>query len=110
MPGVLQTLHNYLGNVLLISLFVYQIAVALPREKTVDIFQLQALGFREEQVDDWHPQTVQHGKNNVSAPSDVADRTGCDLYNDLAKISSSVVLYKKGTNLRSCKSSWLPSR
>lgn len=42
-------------------------------KKLVNVFQLQALGLREEQEDERNPEGVQHSENDVCSPANVVD-------------------------------------
>lgn len=87
-------MRNILHSLLITSLF-QQVSVArLAREQAVDVFQLETLGLREEQEDDRYPERVEHGKDDVCAPSDVVDSRRCDLHNDLSHVSIQVPIVR----------------
>jgi hypothetical protein len=87
---LLDSLHTIkLLDALLITSLLQQIDSAdLTREEAVNIFQLKTLGLREKEVDDWHPQRVEHREDDVGAPSDVVNSGRCNLDNDLARSQS----------------------
>lgn len=56
------------------------------REELIDVFQLQTLGLREEEVDDWNPGRVENGKDDICAPANVVDGSWRDLDDDLTAL------------------------
>lgn len=53
------------------------------REKLVNILEFQTLCLGEEEVDDRHPSRIEHRKDDVCSPADVANRGWCNLNDDL---------------------------
>jgi hypothetical protein len=102
--------RNILHSLLITSLL-QQVSVArLAREQAINIFQLKTLGLREEQEDDWYPEGIEHGEDDVCAPSDVIDSGRCDLHDNLSNVSMQVSLGPFRSNSRSYISSSQPSK
>lgn len=54
----------------------------IPCKKTVDLFQWHTFRLREEEVDDRNPHRIQHTKNDICPPFNIANRGRRDVYDD----------------------------